>query len=653
MASSADWLSAVFSGVAAVAAIVTLLTVYAAAISILSRREAYRLGVSRNALGEWEKTVVRPSLWRMRTQISTPTLNLSKLVALEPKWRPNLTFPLGISPEPKKPSFWRSIIASVTNPAKMPITNPEGSKVLAEASWVNFLEGLSITPEDKGCYEMQNQSELVNGIVPMRWKGKDLAGICSMLGFQCPGTPDSKAPMPLPIQWSGPFGWLQFRASADGCVVEYRRRSVRNNHLHQDSHDYYLQPGFVGQPLRLETRLWQSMGGFCLPDGELLYIGGADKRLSGNDCTEERRSTERICREVMETPDDLTDEQLMGMFWGKTSTRPAALRPDVVLLGPTQSGKIPEKNTNQCDLLAVLNLCPGLLSVVMEGELADGRGIDLRVRTCHEFRTTYTDPDDYNSNQSEHPHRLGRLRMTEEALKLVKNAVHMIRPDGYYFTPDPHLMSNSLSIWSSVEAWSNKLKQQIFPTEKILDWKSDSRKPKDVPVVLYHAMSLCNQFQHIKRMARADFTIADMSIVSRASKSLLEIVAPSGALTGPGVDLIWAMLASPPLFTDLAVRFAALAAGDLVKLNVTVTCVKGEIDGGFLGLGGDRDADGVAERGREGLYVVPLCEIESFTGTQLLAAFLDVFLSYFWIQHGWLTNVSLMDTTMPQSVTMC
>lgn len=59
MAGWADSTSAIASIVAALVALVTILTVYAAAIQILSQKQQYELGVSHNALGPWRSKVVR------------------------------------------------------------------------------------------------------------------------------------------------------------------------------------------------------------------------------------------------------------------------------------------------------------------------------------------------------------------------------------------------------------------------------------------------------------------------------------------------------------------------------------------------------------------------------------------------------------------
>lgn len=111
---------------------------------------------------------------------------------------------------------------------------------------------------------------------------------------------------------------------------------------------------------------------------------------------------------------------------------------------------------------------------------------------------------------------------------------------------------------------------------------------------------------------------------------------------------------STPLFTDLLVRFKALTEKDSDRLQTnTLTSEPGVVDCSSINLLGDRDSEGVARLEKKGIYDVPLIKSGSFTEAQLLVAFVDVFLTYFWIENSWISNVGRYDTTMPQSVTMC
>ncbi|KAF8252467.1 hypothetical protein K440DRAFT_536560 [Wilcoxina mikolae CBS 423.85] len=614
MTKETDWISAVCSVVAAVVAVVTLLTVYLAAMQILSRRQIYRLGVSTKSLGPWKSKVVRPSLLRMQTQISTPTISLPKLV--KKNWEPSVTFPTGFECRPKKA-----------------VPDPEDCvPVLAEASWVNFLESLGLEPEKSvAFYEMQSEAELVNGIVPMRWKGRDLVGICSILGFQVFQDDDKLSftkPMPLPIQWSGPLGWMQFRASSDGCIVEYRRRALLKNQLSSDIHEYYQSLDVADRPLCLVSRLWQSINGLYLPNNEILYIGGTDRlgEERRNRAENIQRSTDEICDEAMKF--DLTEEEMRKMLFGKKSRRPDALGPEAAKSGLSQLSQpqslsgVPEflrclggedilKTAKKSKRMEVLNPCPGLLSIIVEGELADSRGLDFS--GCHEYDRLYTDLEDVN--RTTYPYKLGCFFMKKDLLELIKKAVLLLEPDGFYFSPTCHLYHDVSQIWSHVEEESNKL-EHVFPKTELTDW-------------------------------RTVFTINDMRIISKASVSLRRIV--SSSPHAQGMDLVWAMIASPELFSDLVQRFGKIKAQSMQNmLDATVLSRDGWVDCKSL-----TDADLDPDLNLVGRYEVPLISEGDFSGTQILAAFLDVFLTFFWMERKWISNVSMYDTTIPQSVTMC
>lgn len=636
MSRETDWISAVCSLVAAIVAVVTLLTVYLAAMQILSRRQVYRLGVSTKSLGPWKSKVVTPSLLRMQTQISTPTISLPNLV--KKNWQPNVTFPTGLSP-------------------KTAVPDPECGPVLAEASWVNFLEGLGLEPiKSAALYEMQSESEMVNGIVPMRWKGRDLVGICSILGFQVPeNKPDLKRPMPLPTQWSGPLGWLQFRTSSDGCIVEYRRRAVLKNQLPADIHGYYQSLKISHRPLCLVSRLWQSISGLHLPDkNKVLYIGGTNPWGKNTRDREDdvQRSTDEICDEVMKF--DPTEEEIRRMLFGKKSKRPDAAQKGLSQMSQSPSASLPglpeflrglgggdflkSSGTGKSGKMEVLNPCPGLLSVIVQGELADSRGLDFY--NCHEYYTQYTDPEEVN--KTTHPYKLGHLCMDLVLLELMKEAVLNLKPDGFYFSPTVNLYHNVSGIWSHVEDQTYKFKH-IFQPVELENWRSDPSWANNVESPnsqLYYAMVLCNEFQRIKTTSRAMFTIDDMRMISKASESLRRIVSPQG------MDLIWAIIASPELFSDLVQRFGQDSFKVQSVLDSSVKCQNGIVNCTSL-------SDAELDPGLDGRYSVPLMGEGDFPGIRILAAFLDVFLTFFWMESKWISDVAMCDTTMPQSVTMC
>jgi len=632
----ADWISAISSLVAAVVALLTLITVYLASIQILTRRQVYRLGLSRKSLGPWKSAVVSPSALRMQTQIKTPTLSVPLLVSKG--WEPEISFPVGFEPELKG-------------------TEPDleaGRKVLAQASWVNFLEGLGVSPEDGGVYcKMQYESELVNGIVPMRWKGRDLAAICSILGFQSiGGKPNAGKLMKLPTQWSGPLGWLQFRTSSEGCIVEYRRRSVINNQLLSELHDYYKGLGVESRPFKLKLRLWQSISGMRLSDNEVIYLSDASewaekmRDLGGN----AERPIGAICDELMECREELTDEEIRGKMFGRKANRPQGLRPEAFENGMSQLS--PQHTHGISDLLKFLNSdvrctegnskkmvvlypSPGHLSVSIEGELVHSRGLE---KDCpHEYSYIHTDEDEVDRDYG---HKLGRLCMDTKTLGRMKKAVLQIEPDGFYFSPSKLLNFQVAQIWSHASSISESYLGQewIFSIDK-LGFSAREERSEGTPRELYYAIELINNFQLIKSTSRAMFTTADMVLISRASVSLRRLIGCKG------MDLVWAILASPELFDDLFCCVTDTTMKDL--LDSELTCKSGCFDLTLMKCWKPET------KSAAGGIKVEFVEDRTFKGIQVVAALMDVFLNFFWIDRSWVTDVALYDTTMPQSVTMC
>ncbi|KAA8893976.1 hypothetical protein FN846DRAFT_820084 [Sphaerosporella brunnea] len=624
--SSSDWLSTVSSVVSAFVAVVTLVTVYLAALQILSRRQQYRLGISTRSLGPWKAEVVSPSLLKMQTQIATPTISLPRLV--QKNWQPNLTFPTGFESKPK-------------------VLDPEAPKTLAEASWVNFLQCLGLTPEHEEYYELQAESELVNGFVPMRWKGPDLVAIGSMLGFQSQeNEPSFRKPMPLPMQWSGPLGWLQFRTSSDGCIAEFRRRRNLENQLPSDIHEYYDNLSISPRQLCLKAWLWQSINGFYLSGDRLLYLGGADKpgqrsRKRGN----QPRTLEEVCYQVMEL--DSNVDEIKTMIWGGKSKQPDPVRSAAAEKGLSRSDleSLPEflrgvsgkTNTKGSRTVSKLDPCPGLLSVVVEGEWTNSRGLNLEHSQVCEFDREYIEREEIDPKT--HPYNLGGLFMEEGLLTLLKDAILRLKPDGYYFIPTQNLCSDVFDIYTHVDKLSDKI-DCVISKEAIEEWQritTNSNKE------LFQAMKLCNAFQDIKTRARASYTIRDMMIVAKASASLHRIVtsAPQGS-EAPGTDLVWALIASPKLSTDM---LKLLNNNPMIHALLAATV---ESENGWLNCTSMTGVDFMVGR-----YQVPLIANRTFSGAQMIAAVLDLFLTYFWIDKKWITDVAMYDVTVPQSIIMC
>ncbi|KAI5814627.1 hypothetical protein BZA77DRAFT_283384 [Pyronema omphalodes] len=661
MVLAAEWLSALCSLIAAIVAVVTLITVYLAGMQILSRRQLYRLGFSYRSLGPWKTKVVKPSFAKMQTHIKTPTVSLARLVAK--RWQPKLTFPKGL-----------------------PIPDSdleEGQRLMAEASWVNYLEALGLTPQDDKFYDMQYESELVNGIVPMRWKGKDLVGICSLLGFQAVIDCDDyaqnfKKAMPLPSQWSGPLGWIQFRSSSDTCIAEFRRRAVVKNEFPKMFYDYYID--FPTNKLCLITRLWQSVNGLYSPGiadekPDVFVLGGAEK--PGKDDDEKPRSIIDICDILLKSKDKLPDqEELLNKMFGKPSKWPSGVRPDNIenaqahatkasaaddsglealirgITGKT-SGSDDDEKLEQLQLVIP---CPGLLSVIVQGELADTRGLDFGKHNMLEYERKFIQPEDYSYSKQTHPYRLGSLCLGDKSLGHFKKAALHLQPDGFYFTPPPSVYADVSNMWHNVTQISKQSGfKHIFLQDKLDKWRSNGILNKDFKPVantLYHAMSLCNELQRIKKTCRSILSFEDLRIISQASKSVRKIVSTTNNMASSPIDLIWAMIYSPELLNDVSKRFEFqdLAPEYIFEKSFTAKIKNGCIDCTALT---SKEKDLSSALGLKGCYDIPLLADGEYEGQQVLAAFLDVLLTYFWINKKWISNVALYDLTVPQSVTMC
>ncbi len=344
MTDTTDWISAVFAILATVVGFATLVTVYIGAMQFLSQSRIYRAGLSWRSLGPWQSKVARSRLLGLQRRIITPSISSKMLV--RQKWTPNLTFPVGFSRYQSiegADSFqanasWVNFLQGVGFSPKdndrhgmqdplelidgvVPTRwNPAGfsryksiedaDNIQAKASWVNFLQSLGVTPEDNNLYEMQDASELINGVVPMRWTGQDLVGICSILGFQSyESSPSFLEPMPLPMQWISPIGWLQFRPSDNGCIVEFRRRMDQPNQIQ----DNFGEVRLPKDPLLLQSRLWNSIGGLLLSDDRALYLGAFMDDSQEEDNLNPDQSD--IYEQLMSR--DLSTEEILGKLFDK------------------------------------------------------------------------------------------------------------------------------------------------------------------------------------------------------------------------------------------------------------------------------------------------------------------------------------------------
>ncbi|KAK1836438.1 hypothetical protein QBC39DRAFT_247870 [Podospora conica] len=698
-----DYISAVCSAIAAVIALVTVVTVIVAVRQLLTEHRAFASGLSREALGDWHENVRSKRLLGLQQEIHTPTISVPLL--LQAKWKPEFVFP----------------VAQTTTAADGK-TDPE--KGVAKASWVNFIAALGIEPAHRHLYHMSAQPNLANGIVPMRWEGKNLVAICSLLGFQSyEQKPSSREPMKLPMQWIGPLGWLQFREGLNGCVVEFRRRGRIDDQIDERVHSFFKdveQPEgdhiFVG-------RLWRSISGMVMGDKKALYLGGTDdqaemraKRLraggnselpgadarlpgfdelmkgksgipgeNGNlstastaagtpqsihappipDTGLKRREDDDLFDDLMKSP---SKEDIAKRLRNADTRRGKRISDLEDELGSELGGlrdmlrRMDEKKLGKMEVFV---RCKGLLSTVLQGEIANSRG--LSIKECEEYSRAYLDYDDVNQEKT--PYRMGDLFMDETLLGYMKMAMSLIKPDGYYFTPTKWLASDLAEVYRHVMRVCDDVKndEAVFPKLELEDWPKETTPKEKTPkekmpkeetphAYLHYAMVLCNNFQSIRQHGSAHFTIGDMRLIRKASGYL-----PKEA------DLVWAMLISPDLFRDLerafnrtAEKFKAPGGWDF--LAVDVECTGSVLDCTDLmkscGVSKDPDVKYATAASNPPAatdpmdYKVPLCSDRTYKGSQVLASFLDVMITHFWIEKRWITDVEYYDHVIPQTVTI-
>ncbi|KAK0673405.1 hypothetical protein QBC41DRAFT_394130 [Cercophora samala] len=685
-----DYISAVCSAIAAVIALVTVITVIVAVRQLLTEHRAFSSGLSREALGDWHENVRSRRLLGLQQEIHTPTISVPLL--LQANWKSEFVFP--------------GVPVSTAGDVK---TEPE--KGLIKASWVNFISALGIQPGHRQLYQMSAQPDLANGIVPMRWEGKTLVAICSLLGFQSyEQKPNFREPMKLPMQWLGPLGWLQFREGLNGCVVEFRSRARIDDQIDKDIHSFFEKSEHRGGNNIFVGRLWRSINGMAMGDEKALYLGGTDdqaemraKRLGAGGNSEQPEPANRLpgfdhlmngeygipgeksdlstASTAAGTPGNLhappipdaglkkrEDDDLFEDFMKAPSKEYIAktLRNADTPRGKRKSDLEDELDSELGGLqdmlrrmhekrlgkMEVFVRCQGLLSTVFQGEFANSRG--LSIKDCEEYSRAYMDYEEINQEKT--PHRMGDLFMDETLLGHMRKAMSFIKPDGYYFTPTRSLASDLAEVYRHVKRVCDDLKndEAVFPKLKSED---DWPKTCQSREYLHYAMVLCNNLQYIRQHRRAHFTIGDMGLMRKASEYL-----PKEA------DLVWAMLISPELFRDLERAFNRTAekykaTGGWDFLEVDVRCSKSVLDCTDLmkscGVSRDEDvkyatASSTPPTAADPMnYRVPLCSDSTYKGYQLLGSFLDVMITYYWIEKRWITDVEYYDHVIPQTITMC
>jgi hypothetical protein len=690
-----DWLSTISGVVAAVIALVTLFTVYVAALQLLSQRKAYRHSLSYSALGPWRSKVFKSSLFGLRSSVSTPSISLAKLI--EERWNPAFAFPLGI-PRTKPKKRARASFRDVEK--------AKSSMVLARSGWVNFMQGLGLSCKEEKFFEMQYEAALLNGCVPMRWRGPDLVGLCAMLGFQShEKTPSFSTPMALPMQWSGPLGWVQFRDGFEGCVAEFRRRTIMINQLSEEIHNYYQTFGVKNQST-LVPRLCYSLGGLCADvngENNLFYIGpwdaertieyllegvretadkkddkdtdaksedhesdrgsNASKTSSDSDDDSDSSSSDggNSVREVFTRleKNSIPDEEMLEKVWGLQpleikkrglGVKKGEVRGELIKSAPDEARK---RHRKEKGLREALVPCPGILSVVIQGEVATSCGIDLT--KCVEYHRVFSYFEEVRAKQ--HPYRMGNMVMDRATLKLFKSSLLKLKPDGFYFTPTGVLSADITDIYTHVRVG-------LFGLDQVCSEFSSAawNRSKD----LFWAAKLCNEMQQKRRKARVIFSVNDMGIISKASLCLQKNANASD-------QLFWSLLVCPALFQDVMERLKGIDAGSLKLLldcgiqiknevlvcpELTQVAKKSNEEANEKANDDDRSEVSIEvdRQGRTGDgevdYAVPECAEGDFSGMDMVGAFLNVCLTFFWIEKRWISDVSIYTAAIPPTVMM-
>jgi hypothetical protein len=239
-----------------------------------------------------------------------------------------------------------------------------------------------------------------------------------------------------------------------------------------------------------------------------------------------------------------------------------------------------------------------------------------------------------------------------------KDAMELLRPDGYYFTGTHLLVLDVDDIYQHVKQLTDlSEKLRIFPNFELDGWPATIKNKEP----LHYAMMLCNEFQYIRKHNRATFTVADMVAVAKASKSLRRV--------HDAPDLAWALIVCPALLSDLAEAFEVVEDLNVFNdPNTTIRCQGGKLNCTSLlrkckvrkpsspaistsatsSIIPETEPDPV-----ECIYETPLCKDGEFTASRLLAAFMDVMVTCYWIEKRWISDVGMYDAAIPPTITMC
>lgn len=594
---------------------------------------------------------------RRLKRISTPKLDVNRLV--KRKWSPTFTFPGGT----KRHQF-------------------DEEKQPAEATWVNFLETIGISPAetDESSYVMQTQQDIVNGIVPMRWTGGELVAVCSALGFQTIRDMKSageaqKVPMPLPMIWSGPPGWIYFRSSTDGCIAEFKRRQLLTTQfsadIHQSMTEFHRRLGAPRRQVDISRRLWQCLQGMSIGN-KTLYLGGQDRAP---------KDKRRAPKQPKISPSDEPDFNIEQLDRICRETSDFEVRDITKRLFPDASGSKNNPESNR--ILHVLAKCPGLLSVDTNGEFAYIFGLDISADGCQTLDRVSV-PENERDHEK-YPYTLGILCFGHEVAHLIKQAVLKFVPDGFFFCPCTMLYHDIRSMWKTVrralktatDPDTGLRVDELFPLRLIGQPTSatsqDFRASSDLLLILKFINACWSNTYN----GHTTYTFDDIGFFQTASDTLKRMIIGTDS-NELNMDIVWAMLASPDVFPFLMDKLRKSDINLSLTLRIKVKSVpkttarpapisihtrngsqrstqtlgsipkpKPAYDASYAELVVTIDGQ------EDETFQAPFMADAQYDGLQVLAAVCHVIVNHFWMKKRWIQSVSDYTVTIPNSVKMC
>ena len=240
-------------------------------------------------------------------------------------------------------------------------------------------------------------------------------------------------------------------------------------------------------------------------------------------------------------------------------------------------------------------------------------------------------------------HHLGNLYMDDELLSIFKEAAELLRPDGYFLT-----LTRTLALISTMcTPTSRRSSTRLRRSASSPAWSSTPGRP---------------QTRTKSRCTSGWYSATSSSTSGCTTKPLTPWTtwrpsrrhhSPSLSEVHQAPDLTWVILTCPELFAHLAQVFERVQdLGAFDPLRKTVRCRGGNLDctdpmdceatpampkptaadttsdPSPQSINSEKEKGSTTER----KYKIPLCGDGDFSGSQLLAAFTEVMVTYYWIE---------------------